>query len=61
MLTKIRSHWSKITTGLVVLTALGIGGARLYQHFEADSCCKPGAACCYPGAACCKAHSLAQR
>jgi hypothetical protein len=61
MLTLIRSHWSKISAGMLVATLLGFGGAKLYRHFVAGDCCQPGASCCYPGSPCCHGHQLAMR
>jgi hypothetical protein len=56
MLAWIHTHWSKVSTGLLVATLLGVGGAKVYQHFASD-CCYPGAPCCYPGSPCCAHHS----
>jgi hypothetical protein len=60
MLDVIRTHWSKISTGLLLATLAGIGGTKLYQHYASD-CCQPGASCCYPGSSCCHARHVAQR
>ena len=57
----IRTHWSKITSGLLIVTALGVGGMKLY-HDRGSDCCEAGASCCHPGASCCNGrHKLAQR
>jgi len=50
MLTLIRTHWSKISTGLLLVT-LGAGGMKVYDRVAGD-CCWPGASCCHPGAPC---------
>lgn len=55
MLNAIRMHWSKISTGLLLATVLGMGGFKVYQHYSGD-CCQPGASCCYPGSPCCNGH-----
>jgi hypothetical protein len=60
MFAKIRAHWSKISTGLLLATLLGLGGLHLYDRTAGD-CCKPNAACCVPGASCCHGRSVAQR
>ncbi len=60
MFTSIRTHWSKISTGLLLATVLGIGGVKLYERFAGD-CCQPGASCCQPGASCCHGKHVAQR
>jgi hypothetical protein len=60
MLTLIRTHWSKISAGLLLATVLGVGGTKLYQYYEGD-CCQPGASCCFPGSPCCHAKQVAQR
>jgi hypothetical protein len=48
----LRTHWSKISTGLLVATLLGMGGVKVYERVAGD-CCQPGSACCYPGSSCC--------
>jgi hypothetical protein len=58
MLNLIRTHWSKISTGLLLATLFTAGGVTAYQHFTAD-CCQPGSPCCHPGSPCC--HHDAQR
>jgi hypothetical protein len=60
MLQTIGAHWYKISAGLLLAAAVGVGGTQLYRHF-ADDCCKAGASCCYPGSPCCHARSVAQR
>lgn len=60
MFTSIRTHWSKISTGLLLAAVLGVGGTKLYQHLAGD-CCAPGASCCYPGSPCCHGKHVAQR
>ncbi len=60
MLTLIRAHWSKISTGLLLAAVLGTGGVKVYQHFSGD-CCHPGASCCFPGSHCCHAKQLVQQ
>jgi hypothetical protein len=52
MLTFVRSHWSKISAGLLLATLVGAGGARVYERVL-GSCCQPGSSCCYPGSPCC--------
>jgi hypothetical protein len=47
----LRSSWKKIATGLVLVGALGAGGASAYQRYTAD-CCYPGSPCCTGGACC---------
>jgi hypothetical protein len=59
MLHAIRTHWSKISTTLLVATVLGVGGTHLYRHFA--GCCETGASCCFPGSPCCHARKVAQR
>jgi hypothetical protein len=59
MLTYIRTHWSKVSTGLLLVTLVGAGGLRAYEHFS-GSCCRAGAACCFPGSPCCHGHQAAQ-
>ncbi len=49
----IRARWSKISTALLVATALGIGGTAAYARLAGNDCCAPGAACCKPGSPCC--------
>ena len=34
MLTYVRTHWSKISTGLLLVTLVGGGGLRAYEHFS---------------------------
>jgi hypothetical protein len=58
MLNLIRTHWSKVSTGLLLATLFTAGGVTAYQHYTAD-CCQPGAPCCHPGSPCC--HHAAQR
>lgn len=59
MVTILRAHWSKISSGLLLVTALGVGGVKAYEHF-AGSCCEQGASCCHPGASCCNGrHKIA--
>jgi hypothetical protein len=55
MLNLIRTHWSKISTGLLLATLLGVGGMKLYGRVARD-CCQPGASCCHPGSPCCHGH-----
>jgi hypothetical protein len=52
MLNLIRTHWSKISTGLLLATLFTAGGVTAYQHYTAD-CCQPGSPCCHPGSPCC--------
>ena len=52
MLTFIRAHRQRITTGLMLAGLLGLGAAQVYDHYYGD-CCQPGAACCHPGSPCC--------
>jgi hypothetical protein len=56
----IRAHWYKISAGLLIAAALGVGGTQLYRHFAGD-CCQPDASCCYPGSPCCQARRVAGR
>jgi hypothetical protein len=49
----IRTHWSKISTAMLVTTMLGVGAVAATSYF-ANDCCAMGAACCKPGAACCR-------
>lgn len=60
MLTRIRAHWSKISTGLLLAAVLGTGAAVAHERLAGD-CCHPGAACCVPGASCCHGKQVAQR
>ncbi|MGO9835017.1 MAG: hypothetical protein ACLP1X_12455 [Polyangiaceae bacterium] len=55
MLNLVRTHWSKISTGLLVATLLGAGGTKVYERLAGD-CCQPGASCCFPGSPCCHGH-----
>jgi hypothetical protein len=55
MVTLIRTHWSKISTGLLLATLLGAGGMKVYEPVVGD-CCQPGASCCHPGSPCCNHH-----
>jgi uncharacterized protein (DUF779 family) len=57
MLTFVRTHWSKISTGLLLATLVATGGVRIYEHFA--GCCVPGSPCCYPGSPCCHGHQVA--
>jgi hypothetical protein len=41
MLTLIRAHWSKISTGLLLAILLGAGGMKVCERFAGD-CCQPG-------------------
>jgi hypothetical protein len=43
---------SRLSTGLLLATLLGVGGFTAYRHFTGD-CCQPGSPCCYPGSPCC--------
>jgi hypothetical protein len=52
MMNVLRTHWHRISTGLLALALLGAGGAQLYQTLRGD-CCYPGSPCCYPGSPCC--------
>jgi hypothetical protein len=52
MLELIRTHWTKISRGLMVGALLGLGSVAAYQHFS-DDCCETGGPCCYPGSPCC--------
>jgi hypothetical protein len=52
MMDMLRTHWRRISTGLLALTLLGAGGTTLYQALRGD-CCTPGSPCCYPGSPCC--------
>ena len=57
----IRKHWSKISGGLLIVTALGVGAMKLYND-RGGECCQAGASCCHPGASCCSGrHKLAER
>lgn len=61
MFTLIRTHWSKISAGLLLATLLGTGGVKVYERFAGD-CCFPGAPCCHLGSPCCHGqHKLALR
>jgi hypothetical protein len=60
MLNFVHTHWSKISTGLLVLSLVGFGGAKLYRTLAGD-CCQPGSSCCYPGSPCCHGHAIAMR
>jgi hypothetical protein len=60
MLQTIRAHGYKISAGLLLATALGVGGTQLYRHFAGD-CCQAGSSCCYPGSPCCHARHVAGR
>jgi hypothetical protein len=53
MLNLIRTNWSRISTGLLLATLLGVGGMTAYQRLGSDDCCHPGSPCCYPGSPCC--------
>lgn len=50
----IRTHWSKISTGLLIAMVCG-AGALAAQRYFGDSCCAEGASCCKPKSACCHA------
>jgi hypothetical protein len=52
MLTFLRTHWRRVSTGLLALTLLGAGGTQAYRAMRGD-CCQPGSPCCYPGSPCC--------
>ena len=52
MMTLLRTHWRRISTGLLALTAIGAGGATLHRALAGD-CCTPGSPCCYAGSPCC--------
>jgi hypothetical protein len=53
MMKFLRTHWTRVSTGLLALALLGAGGQRLYQALGGDDCCGPGQPCCYPGSPCC--------
>jgi hypothetical protein len=53
MLSFLRNHWRRISTGVLALTLLGAGGVQLYQTLYSDDCCYPGSPCCHPGSPCC--------
>jgi hypothetical protein len=55
MMNLFRSNWSRISTGLLLATLLGVGGMTAYQRLTGD-CCYPGSPCCYPGSPCCHGH-----
>jgi hypothetical protein len=55
MLTLLRTHWSKISTGLLLVTLASAGGTRIYERL-ASGCCQAGASCCHPGSPCCHGH-----
>ena len=60
MTTFLRKHWRTISTVVLAVTALTIGGYKAYAASNAD-CCGPGQPCCHPGSPCCnhgKAASL---
>jgi hypothetical protein len=59
MLTFARTHWSKISVGLMLAALVGAGGATVYDRFL-GSCCHAGAACCFPGSPCCHGRQVAQ-
>jgi hypothetical protein len=52
MHTYLRTHWRRISTGLLAFALLGAGGTQLYRTLHGD-CCEPGSPCCYPGSPCC--------
>jgi hypothetical protein len=52
----LRRHWSLIATGLLLVTAAGTSGWRIYEARQSRDCCAPGSSCCHPGSPCC-AHN----
>jgi hypothetical protein len=48
----LRTHWRKLSTGILAFTLLGAGGMKAYEALTGD-CCAPGSPCCYPGSPCC--------
>lgn len=56
MMNWIRSHWSKISTGLFVGSML-VTGAVFAKSYFGNDCCSAGAECCKPGAPCCNGHN----
>jgi hypothetical protein len=52
MLTYIRTHWRRISTGMLAFAFLGAAVPRIYQSLRGD-CCQPGSPCCHPGSPCC--------
>ncbi|HEY8038421.1 MAG TPA: hypothetical protein VIF15_01455 [Polyangiaceae bacterium] len=57
MLEFIRTHWRKVSTGVLALALLGAGGVKLHSVLS-GGCCQPGSPCCHPGSPCC-AHGQA--
>jgi hypothetical protein len=51
----LRTHWSKISTALLLATLATVVGVKVYEARAAD-CCKPGSSCCFPGSPCCAGH-----
>ncbi len=56
----IHKNWSKITAGLALTAALGVGAVAV-QSYLASDCCATGAACCKPGSPCCRGGSHASK
>ena len=52
MMTFLRTHWRRVSTGLLALALLGAGGSQAYAALSGD-CCTPGSPCCFPGSPCC--------
>jgi hypothetical protein len=50
MLNTIRTHWMRISAGLLLSGLLGV---IAYDKLAEDDCCGPGQPCCYPGSPCC--------
>lgn len=51
-MTFLRTHWSKISTALLLATLAAAVGVKVYEA-RAASCCAPGSSCCFPGSPCC--------
>jgi len=56
----VRKNWSKISAGLALTAALGVGAVAVQSYFASD-CCATGAACCKPGSPCCSGGSHASK
>jgi hypothetical protein len=54
MVNWFRTHWSKISGGLMLAMVLGAGVVGVQQHFAKPECCVTNAPCCKTGAPCCK-------
>ena len=52
MMSFLSGHWRRISTGILAVALLGVGGTQLYRAMF-DDCCSPGSPCCFPGSPCC--------